>query len=311
MARFMIFGSVGWDHPIWLDSALSSGARILGYAGDESGSNLPQGRLGGGGANSAACLRNANHEVAIWSATGTDGPGEQMREALATLSIDCTYLQEAEPREGVTLILIEPDGERTIIFQHANRDINQTARQLRKRQQARIDLAKIKAHHPDGLYLRSLYAGYEDLHDLEEAWCVAHWPQICGAGTLPADILIGSRDDLAAARLLEDTFAKGQTACGGRLKWAIVTDGASGGEIISETQQFRYASLEVEQVDATGAGDAFAAGVLEALTAGADIVEATRHGAVWGSVTVGLEGCAQVRATNTYPAWKAGQTESA
>ena len=101
-------------------------------------------------------------------------------------------------------------------------------------------------------------------------------------------------------------FEQGRKACGERLKWVIVTEGKLGGEIVGPDKRIRYSSPSVEQVDATGAGDAFAAGLLEALVAGGDIVEAVQHGAVWGGRTASLKGCAELRPPLTYQPWRSG-----
>lgn len=46
----------------------------------------------------------------------------------------------------------------------------------------------------------------------------------------------------------------------------------------------RFSVEPFTPVNTTGAGDTFAAGVLEALCAGADIHEALTHGTAWGAV---------------------------
>ena len=232
-----------------------------------------------------------------------DPRGQHMREQLITLGIDCSFLHPTEWMGGETLVLIEPTGERTIVFQHSDPDLDLSLRRQLKRQDAEVDIAAIQPFHPDGIYLRSVYPGFESLGELKEACIVSHWPQSVGEEVLPADVLIGSKEDLIATNFLDDVFEKGREACGDRLKWVIVTQGKAGGEIVSATKRTAFSSPAVQQVDATGAGDAFAAGVLEALVAGGDIVEAARHGAVWGSRTASLEGSAEKRAAQTYPAW--------
>lgn len=302
MARFLVFGSVAWDRPIWLDRPLSSGGRLLGLMSSESGSRLAAGRLGGGGANSAACLKNAGNDVAIWCAVRTDAVGKLITDALDDLGIDTSFLKPAPSIIGETLVFIEPGGERTILFQHAEPDLDRTMRRMRKQESAPVSMDKILEYAPSGIYLRSVFSGIEDLRALPELTCVAHWPQH-GESQIPANILIGSKADLGDYVSPADAFAQGQKACGKRLKWLILTSGKEGGEIHSETGCVRFKSASVTQVDATGAGDAFAAGVLEAVTLGADIVEAAEHGARWGAATASLKGCAESRPPNTYRSW--------
>jgi len=305
MARFMVFGSVGWDRPIWLDQPLKSGARLLGLIDLEDASNLPQGRLGGAASNASSCLRNAGHEVAIWSAVRDDETGAKIRAALVRLGVDTGNLSVTPTIPGQTMILIEPNGERTIFFQHADPNLNRTIRGAMKRQAARIDMAKINGFRPEGILLRALFSDYSELSALSNVVTVGHWPQSGNVSEMPADILVGSRDDLEAKGLLEGAFHHAKNACGDRLKWIIVTDGKSGGEIFGEAKRFTYSSPAVHQIDATGAGDSFAAGVLEALVKGADIVEAAHHGAKWGAKTASLRGSAEIRPAGTYQSWNA------
>lgn len=305
MARFMVFGSVGWDRPIWLDQPLKSGARLLGLIDLEDMSNLPKGRLGGAASNASACLRNAGHDVAIWSAVRDDETGANIRAALLDLGVDTSNLSITETIQGQTMILIEPNGERTIFFQHADPKLNRSIRGAMKRQAAKIDIAEVNAFRPEGILLRALFSDYAVLSALSNVITVGHWPQSERVSKMPADVLIGSRDDLEATGLLEGAFHHAKKACGDRLKWIIVTDGKSGGEIFSEAKRFAYSTPEIHQIDATGAGDSFAAGVLEALVKGADIIEAAHHGAKWGAKTASLRGSAEIRPAGTYQSWEA------
>ena len=278
---------------------------MLGLIDLEDASRLPRGRLGGAASNASACLINAGNHVAVWSAVRDDDTGAHIRAALRDLGVDMSNLSVTETIPGQTMILIEPDGERTIFFQHADPDLNRTMRRAIKQQAATIDISKVSAFRPEGILLRALFSNYAELSALSDVISVGHWPQSGNVSEMPADVLIGSRDDLEACSPIEDAFQHAKKACGDRLKWIIVTDGKSGGEIFSEAKRFAYSSPLVHQVDATGAGDAFAAGVLEALVKGADIVEAAHHGAVWGAKTASLRGSAEIRPAGTYLSWEA------
>lgn len=309
MARFLIFGSVAWDRPIWLDRSLVSGGRIQGLIGSEGATDIAAGRLGGAGANASACLKNAGHDVAVWSALRKDAVGQKIRRQLEIIGIETVFLMPAPPALGETFVLIEPSGERTIVFQHTHVDLDRQMRRALKQNSAPVSLSDVEAFAPDGIHLRSLFTGSAALCGLHDVVSVAHWPQSVTENSIAADILIGSKDDLPSSQSPDETFRDGQKACGGRLKWMILTAGERGGTIYSEDQEIEFSSVEVSQIDATGAGDAFAAGVLEAYTAGADIVEAARHGAQWGAATAGLRGCAELRPSGTYAPWAAKTSE--
>lgn len=302
MARFMVFGSVAWDRPIWLDRKLETGGRILGLVGQDDGDARPAGRLGGGAANAAACLSRAGHDVAVWSAVRDDELGDRMIAALKGLGVETSFVKRMPPLGGDTLLLIEPDGERTIVFQLGAAEADRAMRRLRKRESAPISLDNIRGYRPDGIYLRSTFAGSAKLAALKPRVCVSHWPQF-DQTALPADILIGSRDDLGDQASPKALFAQARERCGQRLKCLILTEGKAGGLLISETGETLFSAPSVSQVNSTGAGDAFAAGVLEAVTGGASLLEAAEHGAKWGATTASLKGSAEQRPAGTYLPW--------
>ena len=101
---------------------------------------------------------------------------------------------------------------------------------------------------------------FEKVGDRCRGPVVAHWPAGDFAG--PCDVLVASADDCSAAELA-DPFAAGLAQVGERLKWMVVTQGP--GEVVAYdgAQAVRVTPPETKVVDATGAGDVFAAGLLE------------------------------------------------
>jgi sugar/nucleoside kinase (ribokinase family) len=87
----------------------------------------------------------------------------------------------------------------------------------------------------------------------------------------------------------------------------VVTHGEAGAVAFGRDGERIAARVEpVVARDATGAGDAFAAGLLDALVAGAPMERALAHACAWGATAAGLEGSAQVGAPpGTFRAWKA------
>ena len=303
MARFLVFGSVGWDCPVWLDQPLDSGRRILAFRPQPEQAGLREGRLGGGAANAAAGLVNAGHDAAVWGVIPNSPVSDQIENALSAIGIDYSFLKRADLPNGTTLILIEPSGERTIMFEHSDPNLDRSIRRMMKQNIGEIQIGPVQVHRPDGLFLRALFKGFEGLAELESVPIVAHWPQSKAVDSIPADVLIGSKDDLIGADLYPNAFHHGRKACTRRLQAVIVTDGPRGGEVFRAAEHSVFESIGVQQVDATGAGDSFAAGVLDALASGAPIEEAAAHGARWGAMTASLPGSAEKRAVGTYKMW--------
>ena len=69
----------------------------------------------------------------------------------------------------------------------------------------------------------------------------------------------------------------------------LLTLGADGGTGLGPQGRFRWPAVPASVVDVTGAGDAFAAGTLARLTAGADLPAAARHGALLAAMTLEIE----------------------
>lgn len=304
MSRFLIFGAVAWDRLVRLSGPLMSGGRLSGVVEPDPHGGIAGGRLGGGGANAAAALLSAGHEAAIYAPVPEDAVGDDMIAALKLMTVDMRFIRRVEGSKGATLILIEPNGERVVLGLQPH---NEDAHTLWKRARDLLvppSLNAMQSYDPRGVYLRAPLPGYEATARLEGAVVVAHWPFGRAQDTAEADVLIGSRDDLGANATPQFAFNAARQIAGERLKWAIVTAGGDGGVIYGpEGYEQSFLAAPVEQVDTTGAGDTFAAGVLEALCAGADIAEAARHGAAWGATTAGLIGAAERRPPGFYTPW--------
>lgn len=298
MARFLIVGSLAWDRPLRLSAPLIAGGRLFAFS-DEADGALPAGRLGGGAANAGCALVNSGHTAAVYAAVSDDTNGENIMNAAVAAGLDLRFVQRVPGWGSETLLLIQPDGERVVMGYMVGGSADRAQRQAMKRAITPPAPSVLNAFAPAGIYLRAALSGHDALTPRSSCLTVAHWP-LAGADAIPADVLVGSADDLPG---IDDPFAAGQAATGGRLKWAVVTRGADGGTAYGPDGAIDYVSPKVTQFDATGAGDCFAAGLLEALTAGAAISDALSHAARWGAITAGREGSAIVDDAGTYPSF--------
>ena len=73
---------------------------------------------------------------------------------------------------------------------------------------------------------------------------------------------------------------------GDRLEWVVVTRAREGADAYGASGELHVDAVAAEQVDATGAGDAFTVGLLHGLLQGDDMVTALQAGAAWGAATV-------------------------
>ena len=278
-----MIGAVALDRPIWLSGPLSPGVRLRGRTLE----GALAGRLGGGGANAGVALARAGHDVALAGCVGAGADGDAALAAAQAAGLDTALVGRRAGGAGMTLILIDPAGERVVLG-------------LDGKAVAWPHLPPPDAGQAfDGLYLRAPYPGASAWAQACRGPVIAHWPAGDFAG--PCDVLVASADDCSADELA-DPFATGRAQVGARLQWMVVTRG--GGEVVafSGSRSVSATPTPARMVDATGAGDVFAAGLLEALAAGADIEAALRHACSWGAVAVGLDSSAPT--AGDFPAFR-------
>jgi len=234
------------------------------------GDNLPQQlemQLGGVGANVAVTLAKWGVEARLAGCVGRDAFGAMALDALARQGVDVSRVARADAATGLIFIPVDPDGRRTII---GSRGANELA-------PAATPAACVEG--VAGIHL----VGYSLLSEATAAW-VRELVALAAARGIPVSLDVGlapSRAaraqilDLAprvavllvsqeeAEALTEQTGAGALTAIatlGARM--VIVKQGAAGCQFMPSAggRWWKVAPLEVNAVDTTGAGDAFAAG---------------------------------------------------
>jgi sulfofructose kinase len=81
-------------------------------------------------------------------------------------------------------------------------------------------------------------------------------------------------------------FEAVRSVSGQRLNWVVVTRGREGADAYAASSELNVDAVAADQIDATGAGDAFTVGLLHGLLPGNDMVTALQSGAAWGAATV-------------------------
>ena len=272
MADFVVIGALALDRPVWLSGPLAPGVRLRGRTRQ----GALAGRLGGGGANAGVALARAGHGVALAAFASAGADGDAALAAAQAAGLD-TGRVVRRAGGGMTVILIDPAGERVVLGLDAEA----------------VTLPDLLPPDDgaafDGLYVRSPFPGASAWAQACRGPVVAHWPAGDFAG--PCDVLVASADDCGPGELA-DPFAAGRAQVGARLEWMVVTHGAADVVAYDGARSVSVTPPPAKVVDATGAGDVFAAGLLEALVAGADIEAALRHACRWGAVAVGLDSSA-------------------
>jgi sugar/nucleoside kinase (ribokinase family) len=261
MATILLIGSVAEDEVIFLRSPMCEGAHLNG---------IEQGkRLGGGAANTGAALAHAGHRAIAVSPVGNDATGRWLKGQLKANGLDLSQIMTIEGRSTRSLVMLDALGERTI-----------------------VNLSRAKEPEPpnrilevetDCLFVRSRAPGLAPLMQQMASRClvVAHMPP-CNTGSRPAQVLVASASDLTPPQL-EDPFALGREVAGELLQWVVITQGEKGATAYGATERFQATPPAVEVVDTTGAGDAFAAGLLHALVSNCPMGEALEIACTWGA----------------------------
>jgi sugar/nucleoside kinase (ribokinase family) len=211
---------------------------------------------------------------------------------------------------GACLVLIDPDGERTMV---PSAGANATLRPA--------DLGPDLLRSDDHLHL----SGYALLNDGSRA-AARHALELAGTagasvsvdaasagpirtsgaerflGWLPRGaLLLANLDELAALTRIAGTAGTAGTTDAADIDAGIaalvargfdvvVKCGGRGSVLATAAGLWRSATTPVEVLDSTGAGDAFAAGLLAALCAGAELADALAEGNRLGGLVVGRLG---------------------
>lgn len=267
------------------------------------GSDTPAGiRLAGGGqaANTAAWLGWQGVAVTLVAAVGADAAGHARLAELSAAGVDCAVRHHPDTPTG-TVIVLAGDGERTMI---TDRGAN-----LRL---SPADIEAALAATPDAVHLH--LSGYTLLdeasrpagrHALAAARAQGLTTSVDAASAAPlrqvgarafldwvrgSDLLLANADE--ASMLAGGRDARYQahalTAVAGQ---AVVKRGADGAVWASaQGECIVHAVDPVPVLDATGAGDAFAAGLLATWVTGSSPAEALSRAGELGAAAVGTVG---------------------
>jgi sugar/nucleoside kinase (ribokinase family) len=269
MSNILLLANLNCDRVLQLDRQLATGGRH--YYADNGR------RLGGGGANTGLGLIYAGHKVALVSQVGNDKTADWLLAEASIQGLDCSLLQRNDLDTPELLLIMTPDGERTII--RPQRPIFTLG--------PAPDFSQWQA-----LYINSSAVGCEQWAEsaLESTLVVA---QLAKDSRLrPCHILISSKSDMrnhnSNANTLdhESIWQYGLQICGDQLRYFIITDGDNGAVAYSQSKPIAVPAVVACVVDTTGAGDAFASGLIHGLLAQQDIANAMTTGSEWAAIAV-------------------------
>jgi fructokinase len=225
----------------------------------------------------AVGLARLGVKSAVAGGVGKDRFGQALTRLLETEGVATDFVVELPSRTGITFVVRDPEGEpEFIFFRQASADLAITAKHVTAAMgKARWGLVGTSTlltpslaeatHRFLELVRKNKGLVFVDLNVRAHLWPDAEKMRVEIADLLSgANVVKASESDLSALAgrrgmsWLEE-HAKGAT-------W-LLTRGGNGAAAVGEHGQVTVATKRVRTVDATGAGDAFIAGVLAVLLA--------------------------------------------
>lgn len=252
MSRILVVAHLNHDRIWQFDRPLVAGARI------------PWGEraihLGGGGFFTGSQLLALGHEVALVGSLGDDELGQSAWKQLAECGFDLTHVMWRDSKTQLTEILLEPTGERTILTPR-----NAPARPFTLRGEVHAQAAYINCFNPDA----AIHAAFDAI-----PLVASQFPLSDSAVFRPADLMIGSRGDLAGLDM-QALWNRSRALCGPRLRHLVITDGPNPVTVFDGQQSHPVQPAKRVAVRSTiGAGDHFSANLISAILRGLTMSEA-------------------------------------
>jgi ribokinase len=232
-------------------------------------------RLGGGSANIACGLAAAGHEVELIGAVGTDTMADELLTELEQRGVRTHGCIRMPGPSARALILLDEHGERTILILGG------------EKWPEPLPLRGLPpASGVACVYVESYGLFPTTIADRFPAALLVATPPAHGNSTWPADVIVGSERQYQPNGLVSP-YESARAVAQSRLRFVVVTRGARGADAYGPHGCCHHVEGKTaRQVDATGAGDAFAAGLIAALLAEHGIQAALERGAAQGAAAV-------------------------
>jgi ribokinase len=244
---------------------------------------------GGKGANQAVAAARLGRSVEMVGMVGSDDAGDRLLAALAAAGVGTSRVRRSTSlATGLALIMVDDAAENTIVvIPSANGALTPGDLDAGVIGEAAVVLLQLEI----------------PLETVEAAAALARGKVVLNpapAHPLPAalldrvDVLVPNRTELALLAGAEPPATMEEAAALARSlegpKGVVVTLGAEGALVVVRGRAEHVPAPQVAAVDPTGAGDAFCAGLADALVRGAGLVEASRWAVRCGAAAVTRRG---------------------
>lgn len=251
-------------------------------------------RGGGAGANVAVWLARAGAAVTLIGSVGADAAGGAVAAEMHAEGVDARLAIDPVRATGTCVVLVEPGGERSMLPDAgANAALEAVAL---PHDAAHLHLAGYALLHPgsrpaaQALLATARAAGLSASVDPASAAPLRRaGPALFLEWSAGAGLLLPNRDEAAALTGIADPAAAAH-ALTAHAREVVVKLGGEGALWTDGKTVVRAPAVDLRVSDTTGAGDAFAAGLVAARVAGAAPAEALAAGCLLAGEAVVREG---------------------
>ena len=254
---------------------------------------------GGKGFNQAAAAARLGADVTLIGRIGDDPFADILRSAIESEHIDSRFVKtDAESGTGVATIIVEPDGDNSIIvvpranMRLTSKDIADAADSI-----AEADVLLLQLETPIEVSQTAIKIAKanDTIVILDPAPARPLSPSLLSqvdiltpnateATVLSGHAVTSPENAIAAAKALQTQIATdGHSA-------VVLTLGEQGVLLCTPTQSIHVPTIPVDAVDTTGAGDAFSGALATALANGNNLSEAVRFATAAGAAAVTVLG---------------------
>ncbi|MGD9721078.1 MAG: carbohydrate kinase family protein [Pirellulales bacterium] len=250
--------------------------------------------IGGCAANVAVDLTRLGVSVGVVGCVGQDYFGRFVSDTLAAAGVDIAGIRALPNADtsGTLIINVRGEDRRFIHAAGANALLQASDIPLARVERAKVLyvggyllMPALEGEPLAGLFRHARRHGVKTVLDIVMPGPGDHWPKLASV-LAETDVFLPNTDEAAVLTGLSDPLAQAERFAAAGAGAVVITCGERGSVLVSRGTRLRAGVHAVEYKGGTGAGDAFDAGFIAGLLAGADLATALRWGSAVGASCV-------------------------